>query len=51
MLFVFDEATAINGVQTSVKAQNNVRYNIAGQRVGNDYKGIVIVNGKKYLQK
>ncbi len=26
-------------------------YNLAGQRVGKDYKGIVIVNGKKYLRK
>mgnify|MGYP002273421282 CR=1 FL=1 len=51
MLFVFDEAAGINGVQTTVKQQSNVRYNIAGQRVGADYKGIVIVNGKKYLQK
>ena len=31
--------------------RNNVRYNIAGQRVAADYKGIVIINGKKYLQK
>ncbi|MCQ2112421.1 MAG: hypothetical protein MJY95_03655 [Bacteroidaceae bacterium] len=27
------------------------RYNLAGQRVGNDYKGIVIENGKKILTK
>ena len=26
------------------------RYNILGQRVGEDYKGIVIQNGQKYLQ-
>ena len=26
-------------------------YNLAGQRVGKDYKGIVIVYGKKYLRK
>jgi hypothetical protein len=51
MLFVFDEAAGINGVQTTVKPQSNVRYNIAGQRVAADYKGIVIINGKKYLQK
>ena len=51
MLYVADDATAINGVQTTVKTQNNVRYNIAGQRVAADYKGIVIVNGKKMLQK
>jgi hypothetical protein len=26
-------------------------YNLQGQVVGADYKGIVIKNGKKYLQK
>lgn len=52
MLFVLDDAaSSINGVQTTVKPQINVRYNIAGQRVAADYKGIVIINGKKYLQK
>ena len=27
------------------------RYNMNGQRVGNDYKGVVIVNGKKKVIK
>ncbi len=31
--------------------ENGVRYNLAGQVVGNDYKGVIIVNGKKYLNK
>ena len=26
-------------------------YNLAGQRVGSDYRGIVIMNGKKLLKK
>ena len=30
---------------------SNVFYNLAGQRVSKDYKGIVIVNGKKMLNK
>ena len=34
-----------------VKIQNGQRYNLAGMRVGEDYKGIVIMNGRKYLQK
>lgn len=52
MLFVLDDAaSSINGIQTTGKPQSNVRYNIAGQRVAADYKGIVIINGKKYLQK
>lgn len=27
------------------------RYNVAGQRVDKDYKGVVVVKGKKYIQK
>ena len=30
---------------------NNVRYNLAGQKVDASYKGIVIMNGKKFMQK
>ena len=26
-------------------------YNVAGQQVGNDYEGIIIQNGKKYINK
>jgi len=29
----------------------NIRYNLAGQRVGNDYKGLVLMNGKKMVMK
>ena len=35
------------GQRDSVKGQRNERYNLSGQRVGKDYKGIVIQNGKK----
>ena len=35
---------------TTVKADNRM-YNLSGQRVGASAKGIVIVNGKKYLKK
>ncbi len=31
--------------------QSNARYNLAGQRVDKNYKGIVIENGKKYIKK
>lgn len=44
--------TGINSVVaegTNVKNQN--AYNIAGQRIGKDYKGLVIINGKKYIRK
>ena len=47
--FTFDDATAINAI-SSVKA-SGVRYNLNGQAVGEDYKGIVIVNGKKMFNK
>ena len=47
--FTFDDATAINGI-SSVKT-SGVRYNLNGQAVGEDYKGIVIVNGKKMFNK
>ena len=43
------ETDGIKAVSTNV--ENVVRYNLAGQRVGNEYKGIVIVNGKKMLNK
>ena len=34
-----------------LRMENYDYYNLAGQRVGKDYKGIVIVNGKKYVRK
>lgn len=33
------------------KAKAGVKYNLAGQRVNNDYRGIVIENGRKYMVK
>ncbi len=49
-LDVDGEATAISEVATKV-AEEGAAYNLAGQPVGADYKGIVIKNGKKFLQK
>lgn len=43
--------TAINTVKTDNKPMDGKAYNIAGQRVSDNYKGIVIINGKKYLRK
>lgn len=53
---VFSGATtSINGVTTTphqhITTTPAAQYNLAGQRVDNNYKGIVIVNGKKYLRK
>ena len=44
--------TAIETVEAvAEKVNNNVIYNIAGQKVSADYKGLVIKNGKKFVQK
>lgn len=44
--------TGINGVGATGKvSRDNAIYNIAGQRVDSDYKGLVVKNGKKILQK
>lgn len=45
-----DEATGIHTIEAT-SAANAAMYNLAGQRVDKAYKGIVIVNGKKYLNK
>lgn len=45
-----DETTGINTMKTIVRS-NEVRYNLAGQRVSDNYKGIVISNGKKVIVK
>ncbi len=46
-----EETDGIKSVQGSRFTVNGEAYNLAGQRVGKDYKGIVIVNGKKMLNK
>lgn len=44
--------TGISVVRTGLTpAITHARYNLSGQRVGADYKGIYIVNGKKYISK
>ena len=42
--------TAIQNVKAAT-AKDGVRYNLAGQKVNASYKGVVIMNGKKFLQK
>jgi hypothetical protein len=41
----------INNIKTVRQNGRNIRYNLAGQRVGNDYKGLVLMNGKKMVMK
>lgn len=53
---VFSGATTSIDDITTTPSHNfdttpSIQYNLAGQRVDNNYKGIVIVNGKKYLRK
>lgn len=46
------ETTGISKVATELTAsENSAMYNLAGQRVSNSYKGIVIRNGKKFINK
>ena len=44
-------ATAIQGAKVATVAGNSAIYNLAGQKVNASYKGIVIKDGKKYIQK
>lgn len=48
---VFKEAAATSIQAVTTGAANGAIFNIAGQRVSDNYKGIVIKNGKKYLAK
>ncbi|MBQ8988113.1 MAG: hypothetical protein IJ067_00280 [Prevotella sp.] len=43
--------TGIQSAKVVTKAGDNARYNLAGQKVDASYKGIVIQNGKKFIQK
>ena len=48
----FDVALEIQGSTVREKTTfDGPIYNLAGQRVDKDYKGIIIVNGKKYLNR
>ena len=44
------DAAGIKGVKT-MDAQSSALYNLAGQRVDANYKGIVVKNGAKMIQK
>jgi len=50
LVFADELANGINGV-TAVSNADAAIYNLSGQRVNAAYKGIVIKNGKKYLNK
>ena len=50
-IVVDGEATGIAAPEVAEKAENGVLYNLNGQQVTADFKGIVIKNGKKYFNK
>lgn len=43
--------TGINNITTDATLENAPAYNLAGQKVGKEYKGVVIKAGKKFIQK
>lgn len=43
--------TGISSINSNVKQQDGKMYNLNGQVVSDNYKGVVIINGKKYLKK
>ena len=43
--------TGISVLSTDSRQADGALYNLQGQRVGKDYKGIVVRDGKKYMQK
>lgn len=45
------ETTGISSVENKVEKADAPVYNLAGQLVGKDYKGLVIKNGKKFVIK
>ena len=49
--YKYGSDTGINSVVNNGTVSNGATYNLAGQRVSGDYKGIVVKNGKKYLAK
>lgn len=46
----FSDTTAIKTVKAAKKFEGTI-YNLAGQKVNASYKGVVIKDGKKYIQK
>ena len=47
----FGETTGISSVENKVEKADAPVYNLAGQLVGKDYKGLAIKNGKKFVIK
>ena len=54
---IYNNETEEQGETTSIsdelraKSEDSAAYNLAGQKVGKDYKGIVVINGHKVIRK
>ena len=45
------ETTGINGIEQEKKMNDGIMFNMTGQKVQKSYKGMVILNGKKFINK
>lgn len=45
------DTTSINGIENEAKKNDGIMFNLAGQKVQKSYKGMVIMNGKKFINK
>ena len=51
-VFVCGNSAIVSDIEETITEQKSaIRYNLAGQAVDNNYKGFVIMNGKKFLVK
>ena len=46
----YEKPTGITNLSTTARNNNATRYNLMGQKVGNNTRGIMIVGAKKYLK-
>lgn len=49
--FTTEGTDGINTAKAETAIENGVMYNANGQQVGKNYKGLVVKNGKKFVQK
>lgn len=50
-IITMEVTDGINGIVSDKAAKNAPVYNLSGQRVDSSYKGVVIRNGKKFVNK
>ena len=49
--FYNEVSTGVNAVDVAQPVVDGPAFNVAGQQVSSDYKGIVVKNGKKYINR